>query len=101
MNTTELISNFIQDGFKTIVVAVNGDKLDKSFAGRVIDESFISDLPDDVDPCGENGEYHTFCFDGPVFNKPVSFQLGEIVTKSYPSPVEDGKSVDYYIADIL
>lgn len=101
MNTTQLISNFIQEGFKTIVVAVNGDKLDKSFAGRIIDESFINDLPDEVDPCGENGEFHTFCFDGPVFNKPVSFQLGEIVTKSYPSPVEEAKSVVYYFADIL
>jgi diphthamide synthase (EF-2-diphthine--ammonia ligase) len=63
-----LNSEFINLGFKTIVVCVNERYLDKSFVGRVIDRSFIDDLPDNVDVCGENGEFHTFTFDGPLFS---------------------------------
>lgn len=101
MNTKDLILDFLDEGFKTIVVAVNGEKLDMSFAGRIIDKDFLNDLPSGVDPCGENGEFHTFCFDGPIFKCTVSFEKGETVTKSYPSPIEKGKSVDYYFTDIL
>ena len=62
-NTTELIQEFLTLGFKTIVTCVNEQYLDKSFVGRIIDEQFIADLPENVDPCGENGEFHTFTFD--------------------------------------
>ena len=65
-NTTALIHEFIDLGFKTIVVCINEKYMDKSFCGRVIDESFIKDLPKDVDVCGENGEFHTFVFDGSI-----------------------------------
>ncbi|WP_419869644.1 Dph6-related ATP pyrophosphatase [Chryseobacterium sp. CT-SW4] len=87
-NTLELIYEFIDLGFKTIVSCVNETYLDKSFAGRVIDENFIKDLPENVDPCGENGEFHTFTFDGPIFNFPIEFEVGEIVKKTYPRPKE-------------
>ena len=70
-------------GFKTIIVCVNEKYLGKEFVGRVIDENFINDLPPNVDPCGENGEFHTFTFDGPIFSKPVPFKLGEIVYRKY------------------
>ena len=56
-------------------------KLDSSFVGRVIDEEFLSELPPGVDPCGENGEFHTFVFDGPIFKKPVRFSRGEVVCR--------------------
>lgn len=82
-NTTELINEFIDAGFKTIVTAVDASKLGKEFVGRVIDKQFIADLPKDVDPCGENGEFHTFVFDGPLFNEPIKFSKGEIVRKEY------------------
>lgn len=84
--THELIKEFLELGFKTIVVCVNEKYLDKSFVGRVIDEQFIADLPDNVDVCGENGEFHTFAFDGPIFSKPIDFEIGEIVYRKYEKP---------------
>lgn len=85
-NTTELIHEFIDLGYKTIVVCVNEQFLDKSFVGRVIDRQFMADLPDNVDPCGENGEFHTFVVDGPLFKFPVQYKLGEKVRKTYKAP---------------
>lgn len=85
-STKELINEFIDLGFKTILTCVNEKYLDKSFAGRIIDRNFLKDLPADVDPCGENGEFHTFVFDGPVFKKPVSFTVGEIVYRKHEAP---------------
>ncbi|WP_418263058.1 diphthine--ammonia ligase [Flavobacterium faecale] len=90
--TTNLINEFITLGFKTIVVCVNEKYLDQSFVGRVIDESFINDLPDNVDVCGENGEFHTFTFDGPIFSKPVDFKIGEVVYRKYEKPKESKPS---------
>src|SRR5262249_21285085 len=80
-NTTEFIQEFISLGFKAVVTCVDGKVLDPSFAGRIIDERFLSDLPGRVDPCGENGEFHTFVFDGPNFNEAVNFSLGERVQR--------------------
>ncbi|WP_160135862.1 diphthine--ammonia ligase [Chryseobacterium sp. c4a] len=85
-NTSDLIQEFLKLGFKTIVTCVNGNYLDKSFAGRIIDQQFLADLPENVDPCGENGEFHTFTFDGPIFKSPVQFEIGETVKKTYPKP---------------
>ncbi|MCE3077262.1 Dph6-related ATP pyrophosphatase [Chryseobacterium gwangjuense] len=89
INTTDLIHEFLELGFKTIVTCVNETYLDKSFAGRIIDHDFIKDLPENVDPCGENGEFHTFTFDGPIFKNPIDFEVGEIVKKTYPKPKSD------------
>ena len=80
-NTAALIREFLGLGFKTAVVCVDPKKLAPSFAGRVIDEQFLADLPADVDPCGENGEFHTFVFDGPTFRRPVAFTFGEVVER--------------------
>lgn len=82
-DSRQLIHEFMDLGFKTIVVCVNAELLDRSFAGRIIDQDFIKDLPEGIDPCGENGEFHTFCFDGPVFKHPVKFSIGETVLKEY------------------
>ena len=84
-DTKEIAKEFINLGFKAIVVSTDGRYLDKSFAGRIYDESFLNDLPDNVDPCGENGEFHSFVFDGPIFKNPVLFEKGEIVYKEYKS----------------
>ncbi|NGY37045.1 diphthine--ammonia ligase [Flavobacterium sp. XN-5] len=86
VSTHDLIQEFIGLGFKTIVVCVNERYLDKSFVGRVIDQYFINDLPENVDVCGENGEFHTFTFDGPIFEKPIDFEVGEIVYRKYEKP---------------
>lgn len=87
-NTRELMDAFITAGFKAITVCVNAKLLDKSFCGRIIDKQFMADLPNHVDPCGENGEFHSFVFDGPIFKNPVHFEIGELVEKQF-SPVED------------
>lgn len=88
IDTHQLIQDFIQLGFKTIIVCVNESFLDKSFCGRIIDEKFVKDLPANVDPCGENGEFHTFVFDGPIFKTPISFSKGALVYKEYPAPAD-------------
>ncbi|SEO22824.1 MJ0570-related uncharacterized domain-containing protein [Flavobacterium sp. CF108] len=88
----DLIQEFISLGFKTIVVCVNERYLDKSFVGRIIDQGFINDLPKNVDVCGENGEFHTFTFDGPIFSKPIDFEIGEIVYRKYEKPKSQDSS---------
>jgi len=90
-----LIQEFIQKGFKAIVVCVNTRWLNKSFCGRLLDKSFLQDLPEGIDPCGENGEYHSFVFDGPLFSKPVPFEKGEISYKEYKAP--DGPAGFYFL----
>jgi uncharacterized protein (TIGR00290 family) len=80
-DTTQFIREFIGLGFKAVIVCVDPSQLDSSFSGRLIDEDFLADLPPGVDPCGENGEFHTFVFDGPNFRKPVNFSIGEIVCR--------------------
>lgn len=97
-DTTEILNEFISLGYKTIVVAAKEGLED--FCGRIIDETFLIDLPDGIDPCGENGEFHTFVFDGPIFETPIDFTLGEKVFKTYPSPVGDGTTGYWYI-DLL
>jgi uncharacterized protein (TIGR00290 family) len=82
----ELLQQFIETGFKAIIVCVNSAYLDQSFCGRLLDESFLNALPPTVDPCGENGEYHSFVFDGPIFSKPISFKKAELVYKEYAAP---------------
>jgi uncharacterized protein (TIGR00290 family) len=88
-DTKKLLQEFITLGFKAITVCVNGQLLDESFVGREVDEAFLMDLPVNVDPCGENGEFHTFCYDGPIFKQPVKFELGEKVFREYKAPKKD------------
>ncbi len=78
-----LLKEFILSGFKAIVVATKAEILDKDWLGRSIDERFIEELKavDNIDLCGENGEYHTFVYDGPIFKKPVEFISGEKVLR--------------------
>lgn len=80
-DTTEFIKEFISLGFKAVITCVDGKVLNSSFAGMMIDENFLSALPPHVDPCGENGEFHTFVFDGPAFKEAVRFSLGERVER--------------------
>lgn len=80
-DTTDFIKKFIALGFKAVITCINSEVLDPSFAGMLIDEKFLSALPPGVDPCGENGEFHTFVFDGPNFNEAVHFSIGEKVLR--------------------
>ncbi|MFD1615254.1 Dph6-related ATP pyrophosphatase [Gelatiniphilus marinus] len=85
-DTKKLLNEFIDIGFKTIVVSAHSKYFDEDFVGTVIDKNFIDILPEGVDPCGENGEFHTFCFDGPIFNNPIDFSIGEKVYREYDNP---------------
>jgi uncharacterized protein (TIGR00290 family) len=96
-DTKGLIAEFIDTGYKSVVVCVNAEKLDKSFAGRTIDYDFLRDLPADVDPCGENGEFHTFCYYAPYFRNPVNFTIGETVFKEYKS---ETSAVGFWFCDL-
>jgi uncharacterized protein (TIGR00290 family) len=80
-DTRELAREFIRLGFRAVTVCVDPRVLDTSFAGRELDASFFADLPPGVDPCGENGEFHTFVFDGPVFQSPIACRVGEKVIR--------------------
>jgi uncharacterized protein (TIGR00290 family) len=78
-DTAEFVREFITLGFKAVVTCVSGEALDGSFTGRLIDEKFLAALPSHVDPCGENGEFHSFVFAGPSFREEVRFTVGERV----------------------
>ena len=93
-DTRELLADFLKLGFKTITCCVNDAYLNQTQVGKIIDTDFIDQLPLAVDPCGENGEFHTFCFDGPLFTHPVSFTIAEkiyqpLVMKEGDCPVSD------------
>jgi uncharacterized protein (TIGR00290 family) len=77
-DTKQLARTFINLGFEAVVTSVDSQVLGKAFAGRTYDEKFLLDLPPNVDPCGENGEFHTFVYNGPLFSEKVHFKKGAI-----------------------
>lgn len=79
-DTTELARTFVRAGYAATVCAVDTDQLDASYVGRAYDATFLADLPDDVDPCGEHGELHTFVTDGPILSRPVPVEVVAIDT---------------------
>jgi uncharacterized protein (TIGR00290 family) len=100
-DTGELLQQFLDLGFRAIVVCVNEQYLDKSFCGRLIDHSFMHDLPAGVDPCGENGEYHSFVYDGPVFKEAIPFTTGEKRSRQYDRPDAAGESYTFCFCDLI
>ncbi|MEL6986482.1 MAG: diphthine--ammonia ligase [Bacteroidota bacterium] len=81
-DTTQLAFDFLKAGFKAIVVCVNAKYLSGDFVGREYNEAFLSSLPEDIDPCGENGEFHTFVYDGPLFSKRIDVEPEERIFKN-------------------
>jgi uncharacterized protein (TIGR00290 family) len=81
-NTIELADKFIDLGFKAIITCVDSKVLDKTFAGRTFDKQFLSELPSNVDHCGENGEFHSFVYDGPIFKNGISYEKEEVVLRN-------------------
>jgi diphthamide synthase (EF-2-diphthine--ammonia ligase) len=79
--TSDLARDMIEGGLQARITCVDPRKLDRSFAGRTFDAKLLADLPDSVDPCGENGEFHSFAFDGPMFHHPIPIEVGEIVDR--------------------
>jgi uncharacterized protein (TIGR00290 family) len=80
-DTRALAREFLDAGFEAIVCCLDPRRLDPSFAGRLYDASFLAELPDDVDPCGERGEFHTFVYAGPVLSTPVRIAVGDVVER--------------------
>jgi diphthamide synthase (EF-2-diphthine--ammonia ligase) len=80
-DTAQLAQDIIAQGFRAIVVCLDPRVMDPSFAGRAFDLAFLADLPDDVDPCGENGEFHTFVWDAPMYQQLIPCTTGDAVTR--------------------
>ena len=80
-DTAELTRSFINLGFQAIITCIDSLVLDRKFLGRVLDERFLSEAPAGIDPGGENGEFHSFVFDGPIFKKGIGFTGGESVLR--------------------
>lgn len=101
-NTLELAHEFIEKGFKATVVCAKAEYMDESFVGRDFDKSFLEALPPEVDPCGENGEFHTFCYDGPIFDQPISFEIGEKIYRAYKAPnnEQNAKDMGFWYCDL-
>jgi uncharacterized protein (TIGR00290 family) len=97
-DTKVLIHDFLKQGFQTITCCVSDKYLDENFVGQIIDRDFLSRLPIDVDPCGENGEFHTFCFDGPIFQTKIDFSIGE---KLYKSTVYQKEKHGFWYCDLF
>jgi len=90
-DTYELAHTFIALGFKAVITCVDSQSLDKKFVGRAFDKRFLSELPPSVDPCGENGEFHSFVHAGPIFSESIRFRKGEVV-------IRDNR---FYFCDLL
>ncbi len=88
--TAELTRSFIALGFQAIITCVDTKVLDKRFAGRLLDKDFLAELPPNVDPGGENGEFHSFVSDGPIFKERIAYTLGEVVLRD-----------SFYFCDLL
>jgi uncharacterized protein (TIGR00290 family) len=79
--TATLAARMVEAGLRARLTCVDPAQLDPAFAGRDFDAALLADLPPSVDPCGENGEFHSFAYDGPMFRHPIAFRAGEIVTR--------------------
>ncbi len=103
-DSQDLINGFISLGFKTVTCCINDALLNETHVGRVIDKAFIDSLPAGVDVCGENGEFHTFCYDGPLFNQPVNITIDEIVYKPLQLNPDDtfdpGNTKGFWFAEL-
>ena len=80
-DTGQLAREMLKVGFRAVVTCVDPKRIKPKFAGHFFDETFLRSIPPDVDPCGENGEFHTFVYDGPIFNQPISLKVGETITR--------------------
>jgi uncharacterized protein (TIGR00290 family) len=107
-DTQWLVKDFMEKGFKTITCCINDGYLDESWCGRVIDPAFVAELPPTVDPCGENGEFHSFCYEAPFFKQKINISPGEktykalqLKTKDHPTPIVDVGTKGFWYCDLL
>ncbi|MFC4210624.1 diphthine--ammonia ligase [Pedobacter lithocola] len=107
-DTTKLITEFLKLNYKTIIVCAQQNL--QSICGEIINPKLISELPSDIDPCGENGEFHTFAYEGPIFAKKIDFELGEKVFRTYNNPLANNsedtekmgeEQLGFWFADLI
>ena len=79
--TDELAERMVENGLRSVLTCVNPKHLDRSFAGRQFDRALLDALPAGVDKCGERGEFHSFAWDGPLFKRPVTIAVGDVVDR--------------------
>lgn len=98
----EIMEEFLDSGIRTVIVTTTATALGSEYIGRSIDRTLVESLPEGVDVCGENGEYHTFCYDGPLFTTPIAYELGEPFMQSFPVRLEDGteQTFSYWFANL-
>ena len=96
----EVYGEFVGLGYKSLIICVDERKVGREFLGRTLDMELLGDLPPGIDCCGENGEFHTFTYAGPLFKTPVAFSVGEAVRKIYPSPEGRGEA-GFYFLDLI
>ena len=107
LKTYNMIYDVVNAGFKTMVCSADGKFFNASALGKTIDETFIKTIPTGVDPCGENGEFHTFVYNGPIFKREVFFDKGEIVRREYEMKkrsddgIEVQSTVPFWFIDLI
>lgn len=89
-SSEDVISEFLASGIKTKIIVTQDGKLDKSYIGKTLDRKLIGTFPKDIDVCGEQGEYHTLAYDGPLFKYPIEFSISKVYDTSYEFKLEDG-----------
>lgn len=101
-DTEVLAEEFINSGFKTLICAADADKIDKAWVGKIFDRDFLTGLTQNIDPCGENGEFHTFCYEGPIFSDSIAVVLKEKISNTYKFENENGIKVEkrYWFQEI-
>lgn len=101
-SSNEIINEFLASGIKTKIIVTQADKLGRTFIGKDLDSALVASLPDDVDPCGENGEYHTLSYAGGLFNEKIDFLIDGIHKVSYDIKLDNGeiKTYEYWQAEI-
>jgi len=99
-DTKTLINTFLDLGFKAVIVCADAKYFNADFVGQTLSKDLIEKLPEGVDPCGENGEFHTFCYDGPIFKTPVAYSIGEKTYREYDSPNVKGGKSGFWFCDL-
>ncbi len=101
--SAEIIDEFIKSGIKSKIIVTQADKLDETFIGKDLDQNTVNSFPDDVDICGENGEYHTFSYAGGLFKKEIKFSISRTNKISYDIKLENGqtKTFEYWQAELI
>jgi uncharacterized protein (TIGR00290 family) len=107
LDTTYLVNDFITKEFKTITCCINDGYLDSKWCGITIDSNFVNNLPNTVDACGENGEFHSYCYAGPIFKTPIKIKTAQNIykpleydVKNHPTAIKDVGTKGFWFADI-